>query len=76
LDLNLEGALMKPIQITRFHSQTPQLEKLSSKKATTSLQKHTPSANYVKEEDSDRAGITLPEERIEKHMTKMSKINA
>jgi hypothetical protein len=30
----------------------------------------------VKEEDSERAGITLPEERIEKHMTKMGKINA
>jgi hypothetical protein len=30
----------------------------------------------VKEEGSDRVGITLPEKRIEKHMTKMGKINA
>lgn len=68
---------MKPFPITRFYSQTPHLEKPPAKKVSTSLSKHTPSTNYVKKvEDSDGAGITLPEDRIEKHMVKMSNVNA
>ena len=67
---------MKPFPITRFYSQTPQLEKPPAKKVSTTLSKLTPSTNYVKEEDSDGAGITLPEDRIEKHMAKMSNVNA
>ena len=67
---------MKPIPITRFYSQTPQLDKPSSKKVSTYLNKHIPTSNLVKEEDSDGDGITLPEDRIEKHLAKMSNINA